>query len=92
MVVLISSVSEVRVGRVVIAANVWRTQARRGWVVRQSRLESGFTSSGSADMTDHNSEFTDSDVWKTDATSGSRITATVLPFIRAAKRFGRASR
>jgi hypothetical protein len=43
-------------------------------------------------MTDRSNEFTASDVWKTDATSGSRTTATVLPLISAANRFGRALR
>ena len=43
-------------------------------------------------MTDRSSEFTDSEDWNTDATSGSSTTATVLPFIKGANRFGRALR
>jgi hypothetical protein len=41
-------------------------------------------------MTERSSELTDSDDWNTDATSGSRTTATLRAFNRLAKRFGRA--
>ena len=43
-------------------------------------------------MTDRSNELTDSDDLNTDATSGSRTTATVRPFIKAAKPFGRVLR
>jgi hypothetical protein len=44
---------------------------------------------GSAVITDRSKEFTDSGDRNTEATSGSNTTATVPPFIRDAKRFGR---
>ena len=44
---------------------------------------------GNAEITDRSKRFTDSDVSNTAATSGSRTTATVVPLIRDANRFGR---
>jgi hypothetical protein len=53
--------------------------------------DSGFPISGIAEMTDRRRAFTDSDDWKTVATSGSSRTATLRFFSVEANRFGRAS-
>lgn len=45
---------------------------------------------GMAEMAERRNAFTDSDEWKTVATSGSSTTATVSPEKREAKRFGTA--
>jgi len=47
---------------------------------------------GKAEITERNNELTDFDVWKTDATSGSSVTATVVSCMSRAKRLGRALR
>jgi len=43
---------------------------------------------GRAEITERRSEFTDSDDWNTDATSGSRTTASVFFSTSATNRFG----
>lgn len=53
----------------------------------QLDLDGRPTSFGRAEMIDRGKEFTASEVLKTDAMSGSRTTATVLPLMLAAKRF-----
>lgn len=44
---------------------------------------------GRSEITDRRARFTDSDVSKTAATSGSRATATTVPRVSAANRLGR---